>query len=605
MKFKGKFIVILLIVIILGGYIQITRLDLDMNYRKNKEISEIKKGEKIDDIYLDNSTKNKILVVNRDIDNSLDRVKNNILKTLSYMKKQYEIIDAKEFKNINVKEYKNIIFNMYSIDEIGNVEDIRNFVNEGGSIFFTSKLEDNYNFRNLYSVIGIEDIGEEIETKGIKLITDLVIKGNGVQLDNDIRVNNISNKVILKKDSIIHITDNNDLPLLWENNYGNGKVFYFNGSMFNEKSNRGVLAAVFSSLNSLDIYPIMNAKINFIDDFPSPIPDGTSKEIYDEYGVDIRRFYKEIWWPDMLRTASANNMKYTGVLIGTYDDETFDLSKSNIDIKNDDFNYYIRELLSIGGEVGIHGYNHQPLLLNNLKDKSLGYKSWKDKDTMLEGINRLVDFNKKHLPNYNLNVYVPPSNITSNEGINAIKEANKDLKIISASYDAGQESESYVQEVEIDKNGIYNLPRLTYEFEYTEESKWDILGGVNLMGYVSHFVHPDDILDENRSNGNTWSELGEEYYDMNRDIYHNYPWLTATTATEAANKLEVYQNTNVSFEEGEGYINIYCDNFIGEVSLILKTNKRIGELENCRVTNIGEGAYLVNAKSAISKINLY
>ena len=66
--------------------------------------------------------------------------------------------------------------------------------------------------------------------------------------------------------------------------------------MFNEKSNRGILAAIFSSFNNIDIYPIMNTKINFIDDFPSPIPDGTSEEIYEEYGLRIRRFYKEVWW---------------------------------------------------------------------------------------------------------------------------------------------------------------------------------------------------------------------------------------------------------------------------------------------------------------------
>lgn len=605
MKFKGKFIVILLIVIILGGYIQITRLDLDMDYRVNKDISEIKNGDKIEDIYLENVTQDKVLLVSRDLDDSLDKVKNNLVKTLSYMKKKYDVIDAKEFKNIDAKEYKNIIFNMYNVDEVEDVEKIVSFVEEGGSIFFTSKLEDNYNFKKLYPIIGLENIGDEIESKGIKLITNLMIKGNGIEINNDVRVNNISDKVVLKDNLLIHITDSNDLPLLWENNYGKGKVFYFNGNMFYEKANRGVLASVLSSMNSVDIYPIMNAKINFIDDFPSPIPDGTSKEIYNEYGISIRKFYKEIWWPDMLKTASNNNMKYTGVLIGTYDDETCDLSESNIDIENNDFTYYTRELLSIDGEIGIHGYNHQPLILNELKDESLGYKPWKDQDTIIEAIRRLVDFHKKHLKNYNLNVYVPPSNITSKEGINAIKQVNKDLQIVSASYDAGQDSESYIQEVEIDEDGIYNLPRLTYEFEYTEESKWDILGGVNLMGYVSHFVHPDDILDANRSNGNTWSSLGKEYYTMNSDVYHNYPWLKATTATEAANKLEIYQNTKISYEQREEYIKVYCDNFIGEVNLILKTTKKIGDLENCTVTKIGEDAYLVVAKNSISKINLY
>lgn len=605
MKIKGRFVIILFIIIILGTFIQMTRLNLDMDHRTNRSILEIGEGEKIDTSLLDNIKVSKILVVSREIDGALEKVENNILKTLSYMQKEYDVILAGEFSDINVEDYESIIFNIYNLDEIARTEEIISFIKNGGSVLFTSKLENNYNLKRLYSVIGIENIEGEVETEGIKLKTDLLIKGNGVEIKEDIRVSNISDNVKLKSDSIIHITDSNDLPLLWENDFGDGKVFYFNGSMFNEKSNRGILAAIFSSFNNIDIYPIMNTKINFIDDFPSPIPDGTSEEIYEEYGLSIRRFYKEVWWPDMLKSASSNNMKYTGVFIGTYDDETYNLSKSNIDIENNDFNYYARELLSVNGELGVHGYNHQPLVLYDLKDKSLGYKAWKDKEAMIEGVRRLVEFSKEHLKNYNLNVYVPPSNITSKEGIEVVRECVDGLKIVSASYDAGEESESYIQEVEIDENGVYNLPRLTYEFEYTEESKWDIIGGVNLMGYISHFVHPDDILDVNRNNGKTWTELGEEYFSMNKDIYYKYPWITATTATEAAKKLEVYQNTKIYIEKDEKYINLYCDNYTDEVSLILKTDKGIGKLENCTVTKIGEGAYWVIAKSAISKINLY
>ena len=47
-----------------------------------------------------------------------------------------------------------------------------------------------------------------------------------------------------------------------------------------------------------------------------------------------------------------------------------------------------------GGELGYHGYNHQPLSPSsvNYGEKYVSYKTWKDKAAMKAGLSELISF---------------------------------------------------------------------------------------------------------------------------------------------------------------------------------------------------------------------
>lgn len=306
----------------------------------------------------------------------------------------------------------------------------------------------------------------------------------------------------------------------------------------------------------------------------------------------------------MLKIASTNNMKYTGVTIGTYDDETSDLSDSTIDIDKADFEYYARELFAAGGELGLHGYNHQPLIKYECNDEGESYTPWKSDDTIKEGINKMKDFTKSELYNYKLRTYVPPSNIISEDGIKTLKEADSDIKIISSLYTANKGATQYVQDIAVNDDGSIYLPRITAGYQFTDAIKWDILNSVTSNGYVSHFVHPDDVLDSERNYGEGWKTLSKNFGNMNNYIYTNFKWLNASTATDAANQLIAYKNTDISYQKTENYINIFCDNFTKPIYFILRTNKVMGSGKNCDVTLIDDSTYLIKVKNAVSTVNL-
>ena len=61
----------------------------------------------------------------------------------------------------------------------------------------------------------------------------------------------------------------------------------------------------------------------------------------------------------MLDMAEEHGVKYTGVIIDNYEDDVSGDVVEQEDVQR--FQYFGNMLLHQGGELGYHGYNHQPL----------------------------------------------------------------------------------------------------------------------------------------------------------------------------------------------------------------------------------------------------
>ena len=636
MKFKGRLIVAMIIVILaISTFVQFDRFNFYMRAQTNADISDInEKGEKLSTELLKNVQNEKILIVGTEINDSLIELKNNVTKTLDYMKKSYEEVGISQFNNMDYSSYSNVIFvveDLYEIYEMteyedllnkysnvsdeefdviekeeelkakGRIDKLFNYVSNGGKVFFANALYEGEEFKNVSEKFGVKNIGISTNSKGIKFLENIMIKSKGMELNYKDDIENTSNEVELLETAKIYLTDVSDKPLLWSNDYGKGKIFYFNGTMLEEKRCRGLIAGIISLINETDIYPILNAKVNYIDDFPAPVPSGTADVIYDNYKMSIDKFYKEIWWPSILKIGKANDVKYTGVFITTYRDQVENLENSPIDLSKDDFKYYTRELIKSGGELGLHGFNHQPLILTEHKDNSLNYINWKSEKDIVDGIDILMKYAREELDKYKISAYVPPSNIVSDDGLKALKKGNSDFKVVSALYTGDTDGDAYIQEINATEDNIINLPRVTSGYDI-DESQWDMMNIVNLNGYIAHFIHPDDVLDNERSDGRTWSQLEKAFDDLQSNITSLYPWIKGTTASEAASKVVRNSKTDVYFDKSDDYINIYCDNFTGEMEFILKTDKKVKKVENCNITKIDENTYLVKVNKSISKL---
>ena len=76
------------------------------------------------------------------------------------------------------------------------------------------------------------------------------------------------------------------------------------------KAYRGIYAAAYSLLNDAFAWPVINGSAFYLDDFPSPVPSGTSTYVERDYGISVGDFYTNVWWPDLMELAEKYEKKY-------------------------------------------------------------------------------------------------------------------------------------------------------------------------------------------------------------------------------------------------------------------------------------------------------
>lgn len=606
MEYKKTVFYILAFVTILAIAISITGSEFLMKLNTNKNITIIdgdkELGRQIDNSIFESIPSNKYLIIYDSKKEYLMDSKKHIQSILDYTKKEYDLIDVEDVSQIN-HEYNNVIMIIEDINRLKDIDNFLKYIVEGGNIFFPYRLQTTGSFYIISRKLGILDYGEYVDASGIRLLDNVMIKGTGFEITEKELIENSSLTVTLSTDCKRYAESIEGTPLLWEKPYGQGNIIYFNGTMLDVKTSKGLIAGAISLLGEEYIYPIMNAKISFIDDFPAPFPLGKHKNIQKEFDGTVTEFFRDVWWPDMLELSHKYNLIYTGVIIGTYNDDVKNITQDGFDLNMKDLVYYGRELLNGGGEIGIHGYNHQPLATKELFDKELNYKPWENTDMMIKSIQEVDKLAKKAFPNYEFRVYVPPSNILYPEGKKAILESNTDIKIVASVNNGGGDSDSYVQEFKISSDGMIELPRLTSGYLDTDVNRWGILSGITSYGYFSHFVHPDDILDDNRNGDKGWRDLFKNYTQINKNLFNNHRWLRPMTASEGANEMIKYLKCEPKYEIKDDYMKIYCNNFYDEAYFILRTEKEIESLEDCDIEEIDKNIYSVKVNEPICKIN--
>lgn len=530
------------------------------------------------------------------------KVKENAEHLFKYMKKPVRSVDVHNGK-FSPKGCKAVVASVEQLQLLGDADVIAKYVEQGGYVFFTVRLEQNDTFYRLYRKMGIIAAHDPREVQGVELTSHVLIGEKGLFI-NDPFIINSSMIVELDDKSRILAKSAGGIPLLWDSSYGQGKFMVFNGTMLQEKINRGLLAGAISLLEPNFIYPIFNSKIMYIDDFPAPIPKGLNVGIYRTYHRDIPTFFKEIWWPNMLKAAKRYDIKYTAVLIESYNDRVQPPFDSPIDADSKGLISYGREVIKSGGEIGLHGYNHQSLQLSQEVADNYGYYPWSSVDTMAESVSEAVRFAGTAFPNYTMLSYVPPSNVLSPEGRKALKQGWPTITVIASLYAEDDTGQAYVQEYEIAPDGILEMPRITSGYYEILFDRWAEANAITSIGVFSHFLHPDDLLNRERSNGLSWEKLYEQYVKLLARLERTYPWMRPMTSTEAAIDMESALTSRIDWHQEGQVLKGKIEPFNKPSFYVLRTEQKIGKLIGCKVQRIDTGTYLVTAGKADFTIEL-
>lgn len=526
----------------------------------------------------------------------------NIQILCDYLKIDYVTASIQD-ENIDYSLFKTIILLQCEDKEYINTLKIFDFVKEGGNLLYLgngSIGEDDFLTVNANN-FGITKFIDIKETNDINFNTEILMGLKGYfHLDN----NDIPEyynfqylDVEIDKYAKVHMEDDLGSPLIWEKTLDRGKILVLNIGRYNSKETRGLIAGSLTLLEDLFIYPIINSEVIFIDDFPADYKSD-HELIKRNYGRNFERFIKEIWWPDMITLMKKYNLKYTGAYIQTYNDVVDGPFEYN-EWTDSTTKELVRNLINHKGEVSFHGYNHQSLLYDQYSSDIYGYNSWSNEEKIIEAIDTALKNFNKIFPNYKFYTYVPPSNLLDTKAIQALRKAMPSLRTISGLYfgeidDFGKiNKDTMLQEVGVGENGIVNLPRLTSEAFLHHNSMYRIASSVTLHGLVNHFMHPDDILDPERSLNLLWKELYGKTEEFFSHINEKYPWIHKDTASTTSEKVKQYHYSKLYYDLKNNVIEIVCDNFHREISLILVTNKEVVSSWNCNYEKIGFNRYLV------------
>ena len=596
-KAKRSYIIIFCI-ITLGLLIQLFRLNLIINWDnaentvKEINLNQMKNlGDKNIEDY-----KKTYLVIYTDDEYSLELIKNTEM-TLHYTKRKYELCTIQNIPK-NLSKYDHILFAFNNFDLISDFSVFIDYINNGGSLaFLVFPDPSSNNFKRFYRKFGITEYGDYSKTNGFSIEADLFLNDKRLVFSDGTIIPNVFS-VRLDENCDILINSNSNNPILWKKSVGLGNILIFNAFILSENSSRGLLSGILDTLTDFSVHPIVNAKTIFIDDFPSPFT-AESEKLFDEYGRSYERFIKDVWWPDILTTVNIHNIVYTGLFIETYNKDTKPPYARNQSIKG---NIVIlgRDILKNKGEIGLHGYNHQPLTTNPLVSELFDYTPWDDKDEMKKSLQFSLTYMKELFPNYKVRTYVPPSNIMDLTGREATLEAMPDLNVISGvntGYDL-----NYVQDLSYN-DSIVEYPRYTAGSFYNTFTKWSMANTVSLYGVVSHFIHPDDIIDENRSQSLSWQKLFSSYTDLLSNINKSYPWLESMTASQAGEKTKNYLSSDTAYIYKENELIIYCENFYDQLDVLVYSTIPLSKLDT-NIKKLSNHYYLVTLTQTITKLSL-
>ena len=527
-------------------------------------------------------------------------IKSNIEAMLNYMKKSYQLYDT-SLSAVQMEKCPSLLFASPYIGDLGTIDAIERYVGNGGNLYFLQTVEPDENFLLLYRKLGIIDYHGFTVTSGLHFKDEVLIGSKDKKfLENEI--NDYSLNITINNTSNASIVNTNNTPILWDVSFNKGNYIILNSNILQTKIARGLFSGIIGKYEEQFIYPIFNAKVFYIDDFPSPIGSERNELIYSEYKKDLASFYSTIWWPDMIKIANKYNLFYTGAFIQSYDDNVKPPFRQT---DENSFNYFInfgRELIKGNGELSLHGYNHQSLTMDKNISKAFGYNTWTSSDYMGEAINEALTYLRKAFPSYVATSYVPPSNVLSVEGRQALIDHMEHLISINSLYNEDVSGNGYIQEFEI-KDRIIEMPRISSGYYPEINKQWEIINAVTSHGYFSHFVHPDDIISEDRSKAG-WKETSIIFEQFMEQIHNDYPWLHASTSTNAAYSVANTLHAQIELTTDDRGIKGSLKNNELSQFFILRTMKKISDLKNCTVEKISDNIYLVEVERGNFSIGL-
>ena len=543
-----------------------------------------------------------LLVCNSEDVASLDAAE-QFPQILTDMKVGFAQVDLAEEPLPALEGYRTVVVTLSNLSALGeNVLALADWVEQGGRVLFASALQKTSGSMLLEQKLGIlsSDYGYS-RVDNVRLNEDFMIGGGKTYAVTD-GFDSAWTVELSERAEVFAVTDSDrPTPLVWRTACGEGTFVVVNLG-FCEKSTRGFYAAAYSLLEPVCVWPVLDGATFYLDDFPSPVPGGDGVYLRRDYGTTVSEFYANIWWPDMLALAERYGFAYTGAVIENYGDDTLSEPERQLDVSR--FQYFGNMLLRAGGEIGYHGYNHQPLCTGTTDyGGELPYHTWPDEAAMAAAMKELTEFVGSQFPEGEHSVYVPPSNVLSAEGRRLLGQQFPGIRTIASTYFA--DGLAYGQEFGVAEDGIVEQPRFTSGAVLDDYMKMTALSELNMHFVNNHFMHPDDLLDEDRGAALGWEELKRRLTEYMDWLYTAAPCIRRLTGSELSGAVQRYAMLAPRATRTGQTLTVELGHFVDEASLLVRLNEgRPAGVEGGELIPLTGTLYLLRAEQPAVTITL-
>ena len=543
-----------------------------------------------------------LLVCNSEDASSLDAAE-QFPQILTDMKVGFAQVDLAEEPLPALEGYRTVVVTLSNLSALGeNVLALADWVEQGGRALFASALQKTSGSMLLEQKLGILSSDYEYsQVDNVRLNEDFMIGGGKTYAVTD-GFDSAWTVELSERAEVFAVTDSDrPTPLVWRTACGEGTFVVVNLG-FCEKSTRGFYAAAYSLLEPVCVWPVLDGATFYLDDFPSPVPGGDGVYLRRDYGTTVSEFYANIWWPDMLALAERYGFTYTGAVIENYGDDTLSEPERQLDVSR--FQYFGNMLLRAGGEIGYHGYNHQPLCTGTTDYRGeLPYHTWPDEAAMAAAMKELTEFVGSQFPEGEHSVYVPPSNVLSAEGRRLLGQQFPGIRTIASTY--FMDGLAYGQEFGVAEDGIVEQPRFTSGAVLDDYMKMTALSELNMHFVNNHFMHPDDLLDEDRGAALGWEELKRRLTEYMDWLYTAAPCIRRLTGSELSGAVQRYAMLAPRATRTGQTLTVELGHFVDEASLLVRLNEgRPAGVEGGELIPLTGTLYLLRAEQPAVTITL-
>lgn len=615
---RGRFVPV---AIILTGFcllgIALYGRDVMLNYKKSEPVLSLLDDSRF--LSMEEEKEPSCLFLWDSQDETSQQAKQEMPQVLKDMKVKVEDVDIRNGQYPEISRFETVVAAFGDYGAAGEYFlELMDWVKDGGRLLILCPPKVDSIFRAFSQNMGIQSYSSDFyQVTGIRIRDGFMIRGD----QTDYRIEDpFESSLLLEVNEASHVylvsADEKEIPLLWSCGSGAGKVVFDNIGIY-EKDFRGFHCAAYSLLEDACVWPVINGAAFYLDDFPTPTPVGSNFYTKRDYGISTADFYEKIWWPDILEIGRKYGIRYTGMLIASNDTETKPPYRASED--NGKYRYYGNLILDNGGEIGIHGFNHQPLVREGFEkefkreeldemdyEKDLQHQFWESNEDIGEALRETDRFYQHVFSQETAAVYSPPDNILSLESRALLPQILPGLKAVAGSYESGVFVHG--QEFQVAEDRIVELPRISSGVRVDQYDRISIVSELNMHFVGAHSIRPEDVFNADKGAGEGWEILKKDLDGYLEWFYGASPKIRNLTGSELAAAVQRFYYIDVTKTMTQEQLSLDLDNFKDEAWFFLRMNTwEPKDPESCvkggTLKRLERNLYLLKAEESHVEIN--